>query len=113
MRAAYYPHDTALLDVGDGAGIQSLALQDQGVDVTGIDVAPECVTIMRERGLHRAELAEMYAFEGGPIDKVIYLCNGPDKVGFPRRTGHDLIVLQRKRSYQVHLRWGANKIDAL
>lgn len=70
-----------VLDVGAGAGPHALELQRRGIDVTAIDIAPECVTIMRERGVHKAEMADLYAFDGGPFDTIICLCNGLDKVG--------------------------------
>lgn len=70
-----------VLDVGAGAGLHALELQRRGMDVTAIDIAPECVAIMRERGVSKAESADLFTFEGGPFDTIICLCNGLDKVG--------------------------------
>jgi SAM-dependent methyltransferase len=70
-----------VLDVGAGAGPHSLELQRRGLRVTAIDVAPECVAVMRERGVRDAQAADLYAFDGGPFDTVVCLCNGLDKVG--------------------------------
>lgn len=70
-----------VLDVGAGAGIHALELQRRGADVTAIDIAPECVAIMRERRVKSAVVADLYAFEGGPFDTIVCLCNGLDKVG--------------------------------
>ncbi|MGE0628262.1 MAG: class I SAM-dependent methyltransferase [Hyphomicrobiaceae bacterium] len=70
-----------VLDVGAGAGVHSLELQRRGIDVTAIDIASECVVIMRERGVRKAEVADLYAFDGGPFDMILCLCNGLDKVG--------------------------------
>lgn len=70
-----------VLDVGAGAGLHALELQRRGFDVTAIDISPECVLIMRERGVRNAEVADMYVFEGGPFDTIVCLCNGLDKVG--------------------------------
>lgn len=70
-----------VLDVGAGAGLHSLELQRRGVEVTAIDLASEYVTIMRERGVHRVEVADLYRSEGGRFDTVVCLCNGLDKVG--------------------------------
>jgi SAM-dependent methyltransferase len=70
-----------VLDVGAGTGIHTLELQRRGVEVTAIDVAPECVEIMRLRGVHDARVADLYSFNGGPFDTVVCLCNGLDKVG--------------------------------
>jgi SAM-dependent methyltransferase len=70
-----------VLDVGAGAGLHSLELQRRGIEVTAIDVAPECVMITRERGVRSAEVADLYEFDGGRFDTIICLCNGLDKVG--------------------------------
>ena len=70
-----------VLDVGAGAGVHALQLQSRGMEVTAIDVAPECVTIMRERGVHHAQVADLFSFEGDRFDTIICLCNGLDKVG--------------------------------
>lgn len=70
-----------VLDVGAGAGLHSLELQRRGVEVMAIDIAPECVAIMCERGVRHVVTADLYAFEGGPFDTIICLCNGLDKVG--------------------------------
>jgi len=70
-----------VLDVGAGAGLHTLELQRRGFDVTAIDVAAECIVIMKERGVHRTEQADLYAFAGGPFDTIVNLCNGLDKVG--------------------------------
>ncbi len=70
-----------VLDVGAGAGLHALELQRRGIEVTAIDIAPECVMIMRERGVRSAELADLYEFGGGGFDTIICLCNGLDKVG--------------------------------
>lgn len=70
-----------VLDLGAGAGLNTLRLQRRGLQVTAIDVAPECVAIMRERGVANAVAADLYTFEGGPFDTILCLCNGLDKVG--------------------------------
>jgi SAM-dependent methyltransferase len=70
-----------VLDVGAGTGLHALALQRRGLDVTAIDISPDCVTIMRERGVRDARAADLYAFGDGPFDTIINLCNGLDKVG--------------------------------
>lgn len=69
------------LDVGAGTGVHALDLQRMGIDVTAIDIARQCVEIMRERGVHKALTADLYTFEGGPFDTILCLCNGLDKVG--------------------------------
>jgi len=86
-----------VLDVGAGAGLHALELQRRGMVVTAIDIAPECVAIMRERGVRRADTANLFTFDGGPFDTVICLCNGLDKVGglanLPRFLAHMRVLL--------------------
>ena len=40
-----------VIDVGAGAGRHALALQARRLDVCAIDVSPDCVALMRERGV--------------------------------------------------------------
>ena len=70
-----------VFDVGAGAGLHALALQRRGLAVTAIDIAPQCVVIMRERGVRDAQVADLFTFDEGPFDTIICLCNGLDKVG--------------------------------
>lgn len=70
-----------VLDVGAGTGLHTLALQRRGLDVTAIDISPDCVTVMRERGVHDAREADLYEFSDVSFDTIISLCNGLDKVG--------------------------------
>lgn len=69
-----------VLDLGAGAGPHALELQRRGFDVTTIDIVPECVSVMLERGVRKALRADLYTFDGGSFDTVISLCNGLDKV---------------------------------
>lgn len=70
-----------VLDLGAGAGIHALELQRRGFAVTAIDIAPQCVEIMRARGVHDARTTDLYAFREEPFDTIVCLCNGLDKVG--------------------------------
>lgn len=70
-----------VLDLGAGAGIHTLLLQAKGLEVVALDLAPECATIMREKGVRHAEVGDLFTWRGGPFDTVICLCNGLDKVG--------------------------------
>jgi len=70
-----------VLDLGAGVGVHALALQRRGLAVLALDISPDCVAIMRERGVQRAVAADLFGFEGGPFDTILCLCNGLDKVG--------------------------------
>jgi SAM-dependent methyltransferase len=65
-----------VLDVGAGSGCHSLALQDEGFDVTAIEVLPDLVEILRERGVRDAQMATWMDVEAGQFDTVLMLMNG-------------------------------------
>ena len=72
-----------VLDVGAGAGCHSIALQEQGVDVTAIDVSPLSVETMRRRGIEKVELADFFTSQL-PMDRydtILLLMNGMGIVG--------------------------------
>jgi len=65
-----------VLDVGAGTGIHTLVLQRRGLPVTAIDVCPEAVSIMIERGVTAARQADVMDLEGGPFDTLLMLGHG-------------------------------------
>lgn len=65
-----------ILDVGAGAGCHSLVLQEKGFAVTAIDITPECVHIMQERGIEKALLVDFFQFNDGPFDTMLFLGHG-------------------------------------
>ena len=69
------------LDLGAGAGRHALELQRRGYDVTAIDVAPEAVEIMRERGVADARHGDFTVVAGEHFDSIILLMHGIGLVG--------------------------------
>ena len=69
------------LDVGAGAGRHALELQRRGLEVTAIDVAPEAVKIMRERGVTDARRGDLEAIAGERFDTIVLLMHGIGLVG--------------------------------
>jgi len=65
-----------VLDVGAGSGCHSLALQDRGLEVTAIEVLPDLVHILRERGVKDARLATWMDVDAGRFDTVLMMMNG-------------------------------------
>ncbi|WP_459193641.1 class I SAM-dependent methyltransferase [Halosimplex sp. J119] len=74
-----------VLDVGCGAGRAALYLQEQGHDVTAIDVSPGAVEVARERGVDDARVVDVAdvaeAFDRGTFDSVLMLGNNFGLVG--------------------------------
>jgi len=69
------------LDIGAGAGRHALDLQRRGIEVTAIDVAPEAVDIMRERGVTDARNGDFTAVTGERFDTILLLMHGIGLVG--------------------------------
>lgn len=71
-----------VLDVGAGAGCHSLALQAKGMQVTAIDISPNSVEVMRQRGVKVALESDLYdeCFMGR-YDTVLMLMNGSGIIG--------------------------------
>jgi SAM-dependent methyltransferase len=59
-RAALALCQEHVLDVGAGTGCHSLALQEQGCQVTAIDILPHAVEIMRARGVRHVECVDVF-----------------------------------------------------
>ena len=68
------------LDVGAGAGCHALALQEQGIDVTAIDISPLSVEVMQARGVQNACLVNFYSLDT-QFDTILRLMNGIGIVG--------------------------------
>ena len=69
-----------VLDVGAGAGCHSLVLQERGLDVTAIDISPLSVETMKERGVKKAVVQDIFKVEE-PFDTILMLMNGIGIVG--------------------------------
>jgi len=59
-----------VLDVGAGTGLHSMVLHRRGLPVTAIDISPQAVTIMRQRGLKDAHCADIFKFQDGHFDTL-------------------------------------------
>jgi SAM-dependent methyltransferase len=70
-----------VLDAGAGTGCHALVLQELGLSVCAIDIAPEAVEIMRRRGVRDARCADLFRFRGGPFDTILMMMNGIGVVG--------------------------------
>ncbi len=66
-----------VLDVGAGVGAHALVLQARGHEVTALDLIPEAVRIMRERGVEDAKEETLFELKPAKLyDTVILLMNG-------------------------------------
>jgi SAM-dependent methyltransferase len=70
-----------VLDIGAGAGIHTLQLQERGLDVTALDITPEAVTVMRQRGVWNALCADVLSITGQRYDTLLLLGHGVGMAG--------------------------------
>ncbi len=66
-----------VLDIGCGAGRIALYLQEQGLDVTGIDISPLMIKTCKERGLIKAEVRSITKIDRdmGKFDTIVMFGN--------------------------------------
>ena len=65
-----------VLDVGAGSGCHTLYLQDGGFDVVALDIVPESVEVLCERGAKDARCVQISEFRGETFDTILLLMNG-------------------------------------
>jgi len=65
-----------VLDVGAGSGIHSLYLQDNGFDVTSIDVSELSCIIMKSQGLKNVICNDIWTLEIDTYDTIMFMMNG-------------------------------------
>ena len=70
-----------ILDIGAGSGVHSLYLQSKGMDVTGLDILPGFVSVMKKRGLKKVINSDIFEFCEGKFDTLLMLMNG---IGFTK-----------------------------
>ena len=80
-QAAIAMCDGKVLDVGAGAGKHSIIIQNRGLSVEAVDILPEAVDIMKQRGVKNARCMNIWDICQGCYDTVIMLSHGLGMVG--------------------------------
>lgn len=62
-----------ILIVGAGTGVHALELEKQGHDVTDIDICPQAIQIMKDRGIKEARQQDFLQFDGDYFDTIFML----------------------------------------
>ena len=71
-----------VLDIGAGAGCISLFLQDgMGLAVTAVEISPDAVEVMRQRGVRDARALNFFDLSEGKWDTLLLMMNGIGFVG--------------------------------
>jgi SAM-dependent methyltransferase len=65
-----------VLDIGAGAGSHSLILQERGIDVTALEISPLSAQLLKNRGIEKVILEDIYKFKGETFDTLLLLMNG-------------------------------------
>ena len=65
-----------ILDVGAGAGVHSIWLQEQGFDADSIDISPLSCETMVKRGIKNVMLKDVYSLDERKYDTILLLMNG-------------------------------------
>lgn len=65
-----------VLDIGAGAGSHALALQERGLEVTAMDIAPGAVAVMRARGVQQVLEQDIFDHTGPAYDTLLLMMNG-------------------------------------
>ena len=83
-----------VLDAGCGAGSHSLFLQEQGFDVTSIDISTNAIEACRLRGVKNARVQNVLEIENEKFDTIILLMNGTGIFGTLKETSKYLQKLK-------------------
>lgn len=70
-----------ILDVGCGAGSHSLYLQNQKLDVLGIDTSPKSLEICVKRGVKSIQHINFFELQNKEFDTLLFMMNGIGIVG--------------------------------
>jgi len=65
-----------VLDIGAGAGSQSIVLRRMGLPVTALDISSQAVAVAKQRGLDEVYCADIFEFQGGPFDTLLMMGHG-------------------------------------
>lgn len=77
-----------VLDIGCNAGRHALYLQEQGLDVLGVDVSPLSIKTAKQRGLKKGRVMSITVLSGrlGRFDTILMLGNNFGLFGSAKRT---------------------------
>ncbi len=65
-----------ILDIGAGAGSHSLKLQDEGKNVTALEISSVACSVMRSRGVHQIINGNIFTYKENKFDTLLLMMNG-------------------------------------
>ncbi len=91
--------DGKVLDVGAAAGSHSLWLQENGIDVTALEISKSASDIIVKRGVKKVINRNFFEFKEGKYDTILVLMNGTGIAGtvekFPDFLAHCKSLLNK------------------
>lgn len=66
----------SILDIGAAAGKHALYLQQLDYDITAMDISPSCGKIMKQSGLKKIIITDVFQYTGKKFDTILMLMNG-------------------------------------
>lgn len=88
-----------VLNVGAGAGRHSLLLREAGLEVVSIDIEPTLVDLMKCRGLDRVYQADVFVFDRGEFDTILFLEETIGLAGALKRLPELLVRLKQQLNH--------------
>ena len=64
------------LDVGAAAGCHAIFLQENGIDVSALEISELCCNIMEKRGISQVIQSDYFEYSGVAYDTLLFLMNG-------------------------------------
>ena len=68
-----------VLDIGAGAGAHALWLQNEGLDVTALDISAEAAEVMKQRGVKKTFSGDFFSISSSlteKFDTLLFMMNG-------------------------------------
>lgn len=65
-----------ILDIGSASGRHAHSLQNMGNDITAMDISPLCGRLMKEMGVEKIMIDDIYSFSKQKYDTISMLMNG-------------------------------------
>lgn len=65
-----------ILDVGCAAGVHSMVLQNNGLDVKAIDISPGAIEVCKLQGIWNTQKIDLLDIENEQFDTILLLMNG-------------------------------------
>lgn len=66
----------SVVDVGAAAGCHTLILQQKGFNITAIDKSPGAGTVLKQRGVKKPIITDIYSYQQKTFDTILMLMNG-------------------------------------